>query len=121
MNALIAFVLFFALLFLCIKFVPSVFIGYSINNNQIVVKLFRVIPIVTIAFRNITHCIFVPASTLWIPWRSPALQSIWLHNRMFVDGLVIKCGTVGYVVTPVDPLGVKDSIELHKLDDLEKH
>ena len=48
-------------------------------------------------------------------------QQVQYRYRMFVDGLVIKCGTVGYVVTPVDPLGVKDSIELHKLDDLEKH
>ena len=101
MNGLIAIVAFLGLIYLTFRWFRLLIIKYHLSENTIRIAIFG-LPIFRIRYCHIQSCEIVKASKLWKP-RFFLQFPLWLHTRLFVDGVLIKGRWRRYVLTPDNP------------------
>jgi hypothetical protein len=101
MDAFIAVVAFLLLVYVTFRWFRLLIIKYQLTESAIRITIFG-LPIFRIPYRHIQACEFVQASNLWKP-NSFLSFPLWLHTRLFVDGVMIKGKWRRYVLTPDNP------------------
>ncbi len=108
LNWAIAIVVFAGLLYLTFRWFRVLIIRYRVTQWAVQIRIFG-LPIFRIPYRNIRSFDVVRASNLW---RGASILSfpLWLHTRLFVDGVVIRSKWRAYVLTPEHPEEFVESI-----------
>ncbi len=101
MNGLIAVAVFLALIYLTLRWFRLLIIRYHLTEKSVRITIFG-LPVFRIPYVRIQSCELVKASSLWRP-KFFFLFPLWLHTRLFVDGVVIKARWRRYVLTPEQP------------------
>lgn len=101
LGGVIALVLFAAGTYLVFRWLRVLIITYRLSKRAIRISIFG-LPLFRIPYRYIRSAEIVRARQLWT-LRSFLLFPLWLHTRLFVDGIVIKSRWRRYVLTPECP------------------
>ena len=101
MKGLITVVIFLTLIYVAFRWSRLLIVRYHLSEKSVRISIFG-LPIFRIPYSRIQYCELVKASALWRP-KSFFLFPLWLHTRLFVDGVVIKARWRRYVLTPENP------------------
>jgi len=101
MDAFIAVVAFLLLIYVTFRWFRLLIIKYHLAESAIRITIFG-LPVFRIPYHRIHSCELVKASKLWKPKIFLSFP-LWLHTRLFVDGVMIKGKWRRYVLTPDNP------------------
>lgn len=101
MNVVIPLILFPVLAVIVLRWVRLAIVKYRLTENALKIEIFG-LPIFRIPYKNIRRCEFVGASKLW-RLSTFFMFPLWLHTRLFVDGIIIQAKWRRYVLTPKNP------------------
>ena len=101
LGGVIAFALFVGGVYLAFRWFRVLIIKYRLSERAIRISVFG-LPLFRIPYSYIRSAEIVRARQLWT-LRSFLSLPLWLHTRLFVDGVVIKSRWRWYVLTPECP------------------